>query len=167
MKRPLRRCFLLLGSNQGDREKILNRAFSDLGRLPGCKVLRRSRYYQTAAFGKKGRPYLNAAAEIKTSLSAMGLLIEAKRLEALAGRKPGPRWGPRPLDIDILSYGRNKISTRWLRVPHPLLRRRAFALAPLAELAPSWKPGAGATVASLLARLNPGPGTVRIFRDER
>ena len=167
MKRPVKTCFLLLGSNQEGRKNKLTRALTDLGRLPGCTVLRRSRFYETAAVGKKGKPYLNAAVEIKTSLSAMGLLIEAKRLEALAGRKPGPRWGPRPLDVDILSFGRDKILTRWLCVPHKLLTRRAFALAPLAELAPGWKPQGAATVAALLARLNPSPGTVRIFLDDR
>lgn len=167
MNSHFQNCFLLLGSNQGGRKKILSRALSDLNRLAGCKVLRRSRFYETASFGKRGKPYLNCAVEIKTVLSAMGLLIEAKRLETLAGRKPGPRWGPRPLDIDILSYGREKIASRWLTVPHPRISQRAFVLAPLAELAPAWKPKPGATVANLLARLNPGPGTVRIFPNDR
>ena len=72
----------------------------------------------------------------------MGLLIELKRLEALRGRRPGPRWGPRPLDCDLLFYGAARIKTAHLEVPHPRALSRRFVLEPLAELRPRWVPPA-------------------------
>jgi len=161
--RPSVDCLLLLGGNVGGRRKHLQNALAGLSHLPGSKVLARSRIYETAPVGPSLRPYLNMAAKLRTRLTPMGLLAECKRLEALAGRRPGLRWGPRPLDIDILSYGRARIKTPWLVVPHPRISERAFVLAPLAELAPHWKPSQKGMVASLLKRLNPGPGTVNIF----
>lgn len=156
-------CLLLLGGNRGDRRRHLREALDELGRLPGGRILSRSNFYETAPVGPSRRPYLNAAVRIKTTLSAMGLLAECKRLEALAGRRPGPRWGARPLDIDILDYAGRRCRGPWLTLPHPRLRERAFALAPLAEIAPSWKPDGRASVSRLLRRLNPDPATVRIF----
>lgn len=97
-------------------------------------------------------------------MTPMGLLVECKRLEAAAGRKPGLRWGPRPLDIDIISYGRRRLRTRWLEIPHPRAMERAFVLAPLADIAPGWKPAGKISAARLLRRLNPGPGTVKIYQ---
>jgi 2-amino-4-hydroxy-6-hydroxymethyldihydropteridine diphosphokinase len=146
----------------GDRLHHLRRALSALERLPGGRVLKRSRIFETAAVGASRRPYLNMAVAYRTRLSPMGLLIECKRLEAQAGRRPGPLWGPRPLDIDVLKYGRLKTKTAWLSIPHPLIMRRAFVLAPLRDLAPSWKPEGRASIASRLASLKPDPTIVRI-----
>lgn len=147
--------YLLLGSNLGDRRSHLREALAALEQLPGSKVAARSRLYDTAPLGPSRRRFLNMAVKLRTSLSPMGLLIELKRLEALAGRRPGPRWGDRPLDIDILVYGAKRARTPWLTLPHPRLLERAFALAPLAEL--RRRP-----FAALLKRLNPAPGTVKI-----
>jgi 2-amino-4-hydroxy-6-hydroxymethyldihydropteridine diphosphokinase len=146
---------LLLGSNQGDRAAHLRAAVAGLGRLPGTRVLARSRVYETAPVGPSKRPFLNQALTLQTALSPLGLLIEAKRLEAAAGRKPGPWGAPRPLDVDILLIEGARVSSRVLKVPHPELRKRAFALAPLAELFPTWT--------AALRRLNPPPGTVKIY----
>lgn len=157
------RCLLLLGSNQGDRERKLRAALACLRRLPGSRLLARSRLYETAPVGPSRRSFLNMAVRLGTRLSSMGLLVELKRIEALAGRRPGPRWGPRPLDIDILDYGGRKARAKWLSLPHPRLAARAFALAPLAELAPRYRPRGRETVRELLRRLNPGPGTVKIY----
>lgn len=66
----------------------------------------------------------------------MGLLAELKRLEALRGRRPGRRWGPRPLDCDLLFYANLRLRTPHLRLPHPRALRRRFVLAPLAEILP-------------------------------
>src|SRR3989338_6759947 len=112
-------CLLLLGGNRGDRFKHLKQALAALNRLPGTRVLKRSRIYETAPVGPSRRPFLNLAARIKTALSPMGLLVECKRLEALAGRRPGLRWGPRPLGIDIFSYRRLRGQCRWARISHP------------------------------------------------
>lgn len=159
-------CLLLLGGNVGSRKIRLETALKSLALLPGGRILKRSRLFETAAVGASRRPYLNMAVAYRTSLSPMGLLVECKRLEALTGRKPGPRWGPRPLDIDILKYGGLRIKTPWLTLPHPLIMSRPFALAPLRDVAPSWKPDGGTTVARRLAALKPGPAIVRIFPDE-
>lgn len=154
----------MLGSNVGDRRKHVSHAASQLSKLQGTKILGRSRIYETAPVGPGRRPYLNQAVKIRTTRTPMGMLLEAKRLECLAGRKPGPRWGSRPLDVDLIAYGSSRLRTPWLIVPHPRAASRAFVLAPLAEIAPSWRPRGRATTAALLRRLRPGPGIVKIYR---
>lgn len=151
----------------GDRRRRLLRALKALSRLPRSRLTSRSRIYETAPVGPSRRPFLNMAVKIATGLSPMGLLAELKRLEALSGRGPGPRWGPRPLDLDILDYGGLSRRTPWLSLPHPRVSQRAFVLAPLSEIAAEWKPGGSKTVGALLKRLNPGPGTVKIYRHGR
>jgi 7,8-dihydro-6-hydroxymethylpterin-pyrophosphokinase len=97
-----------------------------------------------------------------TSLEPGELLALAKALELAAGRRRGPRFGPRPLDIDLLLYGDLQMSTPELTLPHPRLRERRFVLAPLAEIAPDWRvPPDGARVGDLLAALPPGEVVVR------
>ncbi len=154
-------CLLLLGANLGRRRENLRRALRWLDRIPGGKVLARSRLYDTAAVGPKAPRYLNMAVRYRTALSPMGLLVELKRLEARAGRRPGRRWGPRPLDVDILDYAGRCLRNPWLCLPHPDAARRAFVLAPVCDLAPDWKPAGRATAAALLRRLRPTPEEVR------
>lgn len=92
-----------------------------------------------------------------TSLQPGDLLSVCKALELAAGRRRGVRFGPRPLDVDLLVYGDLQIATPELTLPHPRLRERRFVLAPLAEIAPDLRiPPDGARVADLLARLPPG-----------
>lgn len=149
------RALVLLGVNLGDRQAALESALRALARLPKTRLAGRSRVYETAPVGPSRKPYLNMAAALDTELSPMGLLIEAKTLEAAAGRRPGRRWAARPLDVDIAAYGRARVKTPWLTLPHPRLEERAFALAPLADLEPRF--------GRLLRRLKPAPGTVKIF----
>lgn len=128
-------CAIALGSNRGNRSKHIRFAFKALDRLPQTRLLRRSSIHESKpAGGPRQRDFLNAAAMIRTRLSPMGLLVELKRLEARRGRRPGRRWGPRPLDLDILTYGRKTVRSRFLTVPHPRARSRRFVLEPLAEL---------------------------------
>jgi 2-amino-4-hydroxy-6-hydroxymethyldihydropteridine diphosphokinase len=154
-------CLLLLGANMGRREETLRLALRWLGRLRGAKVLKRSRFFDTAPVGPSARRFINLAIRYRTQLSPIGLLIELKRLEAKAGRRPGPRWGPRPLDIDILDYGKRRLSGKWLCLPHPAAARRAFVLAPVCDVAPGWKPVGKETARQILARLSPSPDEVR------
>lgn len=154
-------CLLLLGGNVGDRLGKLRFAVSRLGRLPGARVLARSRVYETAPVGPSDRAYLNAVVRLRVSLSPMGLLVECKRIEAEAGRKPGRRWTARPLDVDILDFGGRRLRTPWLTLPHPLIAQRAFVLAPLADVAPRYSVGGGQTAASRLAALAPSAALVR------
>lgn len=126
---------IALGSNRGSRSKHIRFAFKALDRLPRTRLLSHSSIHESKPVGgPPQRDFLNAAALLRTRLSPMGLLVELKRLEARRGRRPGRRWGPRPLDLDILSYGRTTLRTRFLTLPHLRARRRRFVLAPLAEL---------------------------------
>lgn len=132
------RVFLALGANLGDREASLRAALRRLGR--GCRVQAVSSLYESPAVVLPGQApgpdYLNAVCEAETELSAPELLKLAKDIERELGRAPGERWGPRPIDIDILLYGDAAVDTPELTVPHPRMAERAFVLAPLAELAP-------------------------------
>lgn len=107
--------------------------------------------------------FLNTAALARTVLAPEEVLAVAKALERAAGRRRGARFGPRPLDIDLLLYGDLHIDAPELTLPHPRLRERRFMLAPLAEIAPAWPvPPDGATVAELLGRLGDEQAVERI-----
>jgi len=135
----LRRAYLGLGSNLGDRAAHLQFAVEGLARRAG-RVVAISPVYETEPVGGPPQPeYLNAVVAVETALPARELLRLAKALEAEAGREPpepGKRWGPRPLDIDVLMVGDERIDEPDLVVPHPRIHQRAFVLAPLADVAP-------------------------------
>jgi 2-amino-4-hydroxy-6-hydroxymethyldihydropteridine diphosphokinase len=158
---------LLLGGNLGDRARTLRRAVDALRKAGGCRVTKISRLYETAPVGPSRRPYLNQAVKLLTTRTAMGLLLEAKILEAAAGRAPGARWGARPLDVDVIAYGNARIGTAWLTVPHPRAAERPFALAPLSDVAPDWKPDGKRSVRRLLAAVNPGSDAVRLWSKKK
>ena len=157
------KALLLLGANLGDRSGNLRRAVAAIRKWEGCRVRKVSRLYETAPVGPSQRPYLNQAAALETSRTPMGLLIEAKMLEAEAGRKPGIRWGSRPLDVDVIMCAGRRVKTSWLTVPHPRVAERAFALAPLADVAGRWKPDGKRSTRRILADLKPGPKALRLF----
>src|SRR5262245_48154010 len=99
------RSYLGLGSNLGDREANLARAVAGLGQVPGLRVLRRSGLYETEPVGPTDQPwYLNAVVEVDASLEPEALRRAVKVLEVEQGRRHGPRWGPRVIDVDILLY---------------------------------------------------------------
>lgn len=117
--------------------------------------LRAASLYRTAPVSPVPQPdFLNTAVLARTTLAPADLLAVAKAMELAAGRRPGVRLGPRPLDVDLLLYGDLQTSTPELTLPHPRLRERRFVLEPLAEIAPDLRvPPDGATVRELLARL--------------
>ena len=86
--------------------------------------------------GPEQGPFLNAVAAVETSRPAGGLLRDLKALETELGRVPGPRWGPREIDLDLLLYGDLVLREDGLEVPHPRMAERAFVMEPLAEIAP-------------------------------
>ena len=144
-------CYLGLGSNLGGRRENLTDAIKKLDAGPELMVLRTSRVYETAPWGLTEQPdFLNLVAEISTTLSPQQLLARIKELERRSGREPGPQYGPRIIDVDILLYGDEVVDEPDLRIPHASLHLRAFALVPLAELTPDRvHPVLGVTIARL------------------
>ena len=133
-----RRAYLGLGSNLGDRAAHLQFALDGLAARAG-RVVAVSAVYETEPVGGPPQPdYLNAVVALDTDLDARALLAVAKALEGEAGRDPeaAERWGPRPLDIDVLMVGDEVVDEPDLVVPHPRIHQRAFVLAPLADVAP-------------------------------
>ena len=136
---PVQAC-IGLGANLGRPLENLRRAATALAELPGTRLLALSRFYRTPAWGRLDQPdFVNAAALLQTRLEPRALLDALLRIERAAGRErdAGARWGPRVLDLDLLLYGGRSIELPGLRVPHPHLHERAFALVPLAEIAAS------------------------------
>lgn len=144
-----------LGSNLGDSYRLITTAFARLDQLPGTSLRATSRLYRTEPWGPVPQAFfLNAAAEIETELDAPDLLAALLAIESLCGRERVVRWGPRTLDLDLLLYDDEVISTPRLTVPHPRLAERAFVLMPLAEIAPDAQvPGFG-QVSELLGRVD-------------
>ena len=131
--------FVGLGGNVGDVAGAFASAAARMDELPGTQLLRVSRGYRTPAWGMAGQPdFLNAVAMLETQLPARELLDELLAIERMHGRDRAneTRWGPRTLDLDLLLYGDGTIDEPGLRVPHPRLHERAFALRPLLEIAP-------------------------------
>lgn len=133
----VRRAYLGLGSNRGDRLAHLQGAVDALRDVDGLDVVGVSQVYETEPVGGPEQPeYLNAVVAVATDASARELLGLAQSLELAAGRVRGERWGSRTLDVDLLLVGRESIDEPDLTVPHPRMYERAFVLAPLSELAP-------------------------------
>ena len=141
---------LALGGNLGPVASTLRWAQSRLGRV--LDDFRTAPFYRTAALADAPQPdYLNTAVLGRTVLPPDALLAVAKALEHSAGRRPGPRNAPRPLDVDLLLWGDLVLDRPELTLPHPRLRERRFVLQPLADLAPDLAlPPDGRTVRELL-----------------
>jgi 2-amino-4-hydroxy-6-hydroxymethyldihydropteridine diphosphokinase len=141
-----------LGSNLGDREAQIRHAATAIG------ARRLSSLLETEPWGVEDQPrFLNAAAEVETSLSARAFLGRLLAVEESLGRvRAGERWGPRTIDLDLLVFGGEVIDEPGLVVPHPFLRERAFVLEPLCELAPALEIPGNGTVSEALAGLQSG-----------
>ncbi len=155
--------FLGLGGNVGDRQANLRAACREL-RGGGVQLERCSSLYETEPWGVREQPrFLNAVCCGETALEPAALLALAKRIEGQLGRVAGRRWGPRPVDIDILLYGDLVLETPELTIPHPRLGERAFVLVPLGEIAPELRlPDSGRTVRELLDALEDKAGVWRV-----
>jgi 2-amino-4-hydroxy-6-hydroxymethyldihydropteridine diphosphokinase len=160
------RAYVGLGANVGDARATLERAVRALAALPGVRLRGVSRLYATKPVGFTDQPdFLNAAVGLDVpagpdpETGALALLSALKQLELALGRRPRGRWGPREIDLDLLTFGRHRISVEQpeglgLEVPHPLARERLFVLAPLSDLAPGLRPGGwGESVESARRRL--------------
>src|SRR5579871_654491 len=145
-----------LGGNLGDIQTTLDRAVAALCDGREVQLIARSSNYCTPPWGVIDQPpFINLAIMVETTLSPRALLDRALHIEARFGRDrtKEKRWGPRPLDIDILAYDAIEVEEPGLTLPHPHLLERVFVLAPLAEIAPDHKIK-GITVSEALAWLD-------------
>jgi 2-amino-4-hydroxy-6-hydroxymethyldihydropteridine diphosphokinase len=144
-----------LGANLGPREITLLRAVDLLAETEGVEVRAVSQLRETAPVGVVEQPlFLNGAVALDAILSPRELLDRLLEIERGLGRVRDVRWGPRIVDLDLLVYGDQQLDEPGLRIPHPRLHERRFALEPLAELDPDLViPGQG-PVSELLAALD-------------
>jgi 2-amino-4-hydroxy-6-hydroxymethyldihydropteridine diphosphokinase len=163
---------LALGGNLGNVVDAFAGALAALDAAPGVAVCAHSSVYRTPPWGKTDQPeFLNMAALVDVTLPARALLDLCLAVERQFGRVRHELWGPRALDIDLLTYGQMSITEEGLIVPHHHIGERAFVLVPLAEIAPHLRIG-DATVGELLAQVDAhgieiDPGATRRIADQR
>jgi 2-amino-4-hydroxy-6-hydroxymethyldihydropteridine diphosphokinase len=142
---------IALGSNRRSRHGSPADAVRAAAEALGVDCL--SGIRATPALGPAGRSFANAAAILSTTLCPTELLARLQETERAFGRRPGRRWGPRVLDLDIILWSEGPFEAAGLVVPHPEFRARRFVLQPLVEIAPDWRdPITGLTVRQLLSR---------------
>ena len=144
--------YLGLGSNLGDRRENLRQALRLLEKVMRVDAV--SSLYESLPQPPAPPPnYYNAACRVVTELRPLELLREVKRIEAQMGRTEGPRWAPRPIDIDIEIFDNELVETAELVIPHPRLLERNFVLQPLLDIEPALvHPGTGEQLAEALER---------------
>jgi 2-amino-4-hydroxy-6-hydroxymethyldihydropteridine diphosphokinase len=148
-------CVIGLGSNLGPRLENIRRAVQAISSV--CQVVRASRLYETTAVGPPQPDYLNAALRIHCPLGPEALLQTLLETEHMLGRLRRERWGARTIDLDILWILGEQVDSASLKVPHPHLKERAFAIMPLLDVAPeAVDPMTGASYAELAAQLHQG-----------
>ncbi len=132
------RAYLGIGSNLGDRVANVRGGVAALARVGAVQCV--SSLYRTKPWGVRDQPdYVNAVVALQTKLEPEALLVALKQLETDLGRIPSPRWGPRVIDFDILTYDDVSLSGEGLTIPHPRMLRRAFVLVPLCEIDPLYE----------------------------
>jgi len=146
--------YIGLGSNLGNRELHLRDALAAMGRIDAVTVLGCSSLYDSAPVGPPQPRYLNAVAKLDCELLPQRLLCILQQIELDLGRDRAAKWGPRPIDLDILLWEGLVVADPNLQVPHLELHKRRFVLEPLCELAPDLgHPLLGVPMRSLLASL--------------
>ena len=149
------RAYVGIGANLGDALAMVHRAFAVLAALPQTEVAARSSLYRSAPVDAPGPHFINAVVALKTGLGALELLHALQAIETAHGRERPYHHAPRTLDLDLLLHGKTVLDTAELTLPHPRLHLRAFALVPLAEIAPRLIiPGVGAVAQHLVNLAN-------------
>jgi len=149
---------IALGGNVGDIRATFQKAIGNICGMTQGTLLARSSDYSTPPWGDEQQaPFINACIDIETGLDPHALLFTLHRIEKKFGRDRASerRWGPRPLDLDLIAYDDVSIDKPELTLPHPRLFERAFVLVPLVEIAPD-RVIAGRSVSAALARLSTG-----------
>lgn len=144
--------FVGLGSNLDEPQQQVVSALVALNAVQQTKLICRSPCYRTAPLGAESQPdYINAVAQLTTTLDAHALLDELLSIEARHGRvRTAERWGPRTLDLDLLVFGDACIDDAHLTVPHPGIAERRFVLVPLVRIAPDLRIPGLASIAEML-----------------
>ncbi len=130
------RAYVGLGANLGDGAATLRAVLAEIAALPGVRACRASPFYRSAPVQASGPDFINAVAELDTTLAPLELLDALQALEQRHGRERPYKNAPRTLDLDLLLYDGQRIDTPRLTLPHPRLHERAFVLYPLRDLAP-------------------------------
>ncbi|MFZ6846929.1 2-amino-4-hydroxy-6-hydroxymethyldihydropteridine diphosphokinase [Undibacterium sp. RuRC25W] len=137
--------YIGIGANLGNARDTVHEAIVRLSKIAGCQDVVASSLFSSAPIDSSGDDYVNAVAQLRTSLTAQALLEALQDIEHVFGRERPYRNAPRTLDLDVLLYGEEQINTSTLTVPHPRMTERAFVLLPLVQLAPEISiPGNGA-----------------------
>jgi 2-amino-4-hydroxy-6-hydroxymethyldihydropteridine diphosphokinase len=145
--------YIGLGSNLNRPAEQIKAALSALSQLEGSQSFRCAPWYSSAAIGPGEQPnYINTVASLETTLAPEALLDELQLIEKHQGRQRNVRWGARTLDLDILLYGNDIVTTERLTIPHPEMPWRSFVLQPLADLAPHLRLPRNIELSELLSR---------------
>ena len=129
--------YIGLGGNLGDARAAVQAALDAIAAIRGVELMAASSLYGSAPVDSSGDDYVNAVAQVQTTLPPEALLDALQAIENHAGRERPYRNAPRTLDLDLLLYGAESIQTQRLAVPHPRMWERAFVLLPLCEIAPA------------------------------
>jgi len=157
--------YIGVGTNLGDRLANYRGAVERIGELDDTRVTRQSSMYETEPHGKARKWFINGVVEITTEMEAKDLLKHLQKIEVALGRKKAPKTSvSRVIDLDILLFDSQVISTRTLKVPHPELPNRRFVLMPLSELAPALRHPVLTTTISTLSVTTDDKTRIGLFK---
>jgi 2-amino-4-hydroxy-6-hydroxymethyldihydropteridine diphosphokinase len=157
------KAFLSLGSNMGDKREYLIKAINLIEQHREITLVKAASFYETKPVGYLEQDlFLNTVIEVDTGLNPRDLLKAINEIEQQLGRERNTRWGPRTVDIDILTYGQEMIDEEDLTIPHREMKNRGFVLIPLLEIAPDFRFPSGEEGKEILSRLSEEKGCLGV-----